>query len=80
MWVQTPQAFAQAGGSISGTIKDPSAGVVPGATLTLVNTAIGTQFATTSDGQGAYAFPNVPVGRYELSVTLNGFKPIKRTA
>ena len=34
----------QLGGSISGTIKDSSGGVVPGATLTLSNTALGTQF------------------------------------
>ena len=72
-------ASAQAGGSISGTIKDPSGGVVPGATLTVMNTALSTPFTVTSDGQGVYAFPNVPVGRYDLTVTLDGFKPLKRT-
>jgi hypothetical protein len=72
-------AAGQAGGSISGTLKDPSAGVVPGATLTLVNTALGLQVVATSDGQGAYAYPNVPVGRYDLLITLDGFKPVRRT-
>jgi len=76
---RVPVASAQAGGSISGIIRDPSGAVVPGATLTLVNTALGTPFAATSDGQGAYAFPNVPVGRYDLLVNLDGFKPIRRT-
>ena len=72
-------AGAQAGGSVAGVIKDATGGVIPGATVTLMNTALGTQFTATSDGQGAYAFPNVPVGRYDLTVTLDGFKPLKRT-
>ena len=72
-------AAGQAGGSISGTLKDPTAAVVPGVTLTLSNTALGTQIVTTSDGQGAYAFPNVPVGRYDLLITLGGFTPVRRT-
>jgi hypothetical protein len=77
MW--TMAAWAQAGGSVAGIVKDSTGGVVPGATVTLMNTALGTQFTATTDGAGAYAFPNVPVGRYDLSVTLEGFKPLKRT-
>ena len=71
--------FAQAGGSVTGTVKDPSGGVIPGATVTLMNTTLGNQFNAVTDGQGAYAFPNVPVGRYDLLVNLDGFKPLKRT-
>ena len=32
-----------------------------------------------TDAQGHYSFPNLPVGRYDLTVTLDGFKPQKRT-
>ena len=71
-------AFAQAGGSIAGTVKDQSGGVIPGATVTLTNRALGTLFTATTDGQGLYAFPNVPVGRYDLAVNLEGFKPLLR--
>ena len=71
--------FAQAGGSVTGTVKDSSGGVIPGATVTLMNTTLGNQFNAVTDGQGAYAFPNVPVGRYDLLVDLEGFKPLKRT-
>jgi hypothetical protein len=67
------------GGSVSGTIKDPTGGVVPGATVALMNTTLGTQFNVVTDGQGLYSFPNVPVGLYDLTVTLDGFKPYKRT-
>lgn len=72
-------SWAQVGGSISGTIKDQSGGVIPGAMVVMMNTALGTQVRTTSDGQGLYSFPNVPVGRYDLTITLDGFKPYKRT-
>ena len=73
------RSFAQVGGSVSGTIKDPTGGVVPGATVVLMNTTLGTQFNVVTDGQGLYSFPNVPVGSYDLTVTLEGFKPYKRT-
>jgi hypothetical protein len=71
-------SFAQAGGSLTGTVKDPSGGVIPGVTVTLMNTALGNQLAAVTDGQGVYSFPNVPVGRYDLSITLDGFKPQRR--
>jgi hypothetical protein len=74
-----PPAFAQNGGSLSGTLKDTSGGVLPGALVTLVNAALGTQIPVTSDGQGVYVFPNVPVGRYDLTIRLDGFRPVKHT-
>jgi len=71
-------SYAQAGGSLTGTVKDPSGGVIPGVTVALMNTALGNQLTAVTDGQGAYSFPNVPVGRYDLSITLDGFKPQRR--
>ena len=71
-------SFAQAGGSLTGTVKDPSGGVIPGVTVTLMNTALGNQLTAVTDGQGVYSFPNVPVGRYDLSIALDGFKPQRR--
>jgi hypothetical protein len=78
MLVRISTASAQAGGSLTGTIKDPSGAVIPGATVTLANSALGNQLTTVTDGQGAYSFPNVPVGRYDLTITLEGFKPQRR--
>jgi hypothetical protein len=71
-------AGAQVGGSLSGTVKDSTGGVIPGATVSLMNTAIGAQLNSVTDAQGHYSFPNVSVGRYDLTVTLEGFKPVKR--
>jgi carboxypeptidase family protein len=71
--------LAQVSGSISGTIKDTTGGVVPGVTVTATNVALGTTFTVTTDAQGFYSWPKLPVGRYDLLIQLEGFKPQKRT-
>src|SRR5690349_263177 len=71
-------SFAQVGGSISGTVKDPSGGVVPGASVAATNTVLGTEFNAVTDGQGRYTFPKLPVGKYDVTTVLEGFKPQKQ--
>jgi hypothetical protein len=66
-------------GSISGTVKDPSGAVIPGATLIVTNTAMGIQHKVTTDDKGDYTFPSLPVGRYDLHVAAEGFAPQKRS-
>src|SRR5689334_19695434 len=66
-------------GSISGTIRDASGAVIPKARLTIINIAQGTRSKTITDQRGFYAFPSLPVGRYELLVEADGFRPQKRT-
>ncbi|MGD1071568.1 MAG: carboxypeptidase regulatory-like domain-containing protein [Bryobacteraceae bacterium] len=70
---------AVSGGSLAGTIKDPSGAVIPHAQVTLTNTGLQTVFRTTSDGQGLYTFPALAVGRYDLTIEATGFKPRKKT-
>ena len=73
-------AFAQFDrGTISGTIKDPQGGVVPGVTVTATSTATQQARTTVTDGSGFYTFPNLQPGRYDLSAELQGFKKISRT-
>lgn len=60
---------------LSGTVFGPSGGVVPGARVTAVQTDTGYTRSTTSSGSGDYLFPSLPVGSYEVSVTLSGFSP-----
>jgi hypothetical protein len=70
---------AFAASSVSGIVKDPSGAAVPGARLTLVNTAIKTQLRATSDGQGFYSFPALPVGEYALTIEAAGFRTQQKT-
>ena len=77
--VSSTIALAAVYGSISGIVTDQSGSVVPGAKLVLTNSAQGIQYKTSTDPRGAYAFPTVPVGRYDLAAEAPGFKPQTRT-
>ncbi len=67
------------GGSLLGTIADPSGTAVPGAMVTLTETATGEKQTIATDGHGFYSFQNLPIGRYDLEVDAPGFKPLRRT-
>jgi len=72
--------WAAANGGISGTLKDPSGAVVPGAAITLVNTALKSEYKTISNGQGFYSFPTLPVGHYDLTIEATGFRTQTKTS
>ena len=71
-------AYAQEqGGSIQGVVKDASGAVLPGATVEAKSPSVVGTNSVTSDAAGAYRFPALPPGTYELTVTLQGFTTIK---
>src|SRR5271163_2202014 len=71
-------AWASVGGSISGTVKDPSGRVVSTADVTVRETGTGVSFKTHTDSKGHYTFPVLPVGHYELNVQASGFTAYER--
>jgi len=71
--------FAQtATGIITGTISDPGGAVVANAPLQLKNSETGTLYEAASSTTGNYTFGQLPVGTYELTVTVPGFKTYVR--
>jgi hypothetical protein len=73
-----PIASAQsAGGNVYGNVADDSGAVLPGASITVSGTKIGSR-TTTSDSQGRFRFLGLDPGSYTLSVTLTGFATTKR--
>jgi hypothetical protein len=69
-------AYASAqvtGGTISGTVTDPSTAAVPGATVTVTNLTKGEKRTVTANGSGFYSVPNLVPGRYDVTVTAEGF-------
>ena len=66
-------------GSISGTVTDSSGSVVPGATVTARNVGTAAVQSTTSDEQGRYTIPALPVGDYSVEAGLEGFQTVLRT-
>jgi len=71
--------WAAANGSLSGTLKDQTGAVVSGATITLVNTALKSEYQVVSNAQGFYSFPALPVGHYDVAIEAVGFKTQKRS-
>jgi hypothetical protein len=66
-------------GSIQGTVRDSSGGVLPGVTVEARSpTVVGVSTAV-SDAQGVYRFPALPPGTYTITATLQGFNAQKVT-
>ena len=61
-------------GTISGTVQDPSGGVIPGVTVTLTSQQRGITRSTVTDTNGHFVFPAVVIGTYTVSATLQGFE------
>ena len=72
-------AWAQATGSVTGTITDETGGVLPGVTIELEPVGSGAPLETVTDGVGVYRFDNVPAGPAELSIRLINFSMVRRT-
>src|SRR5437899_1800935 len=61
-------------GSIAGVILDPSGSAVPGATVTAINVGTNATYTGTTDNEGAYSIRSLPVGTYNLTASVTGFK------
>jgi hypothetical protein len=59
---------------MSGLISDSAGAAVSGATVLAKHLATGVEFRSTTDAQGAFVFPSLPVGQYNVGVEATGFK------
>jgi hypothetical protein len=72
-------AAARAQGSIAGSVKDASGGILPGVTVEAQSDALIEKTRTAvSDGSGQYKIIDLPPGTYNVVFTLTGFKTIRR--
>lgn len=60
-------------GTINGTVTDPSGGLVPNATVKATEIATGLDHTTTTTSEGAFAFQDLALGFYKVTVTAPGF-------
>src|SRR5689334_9676238 len=72
-------AFAQTDrGTITGTVSDPAGAVVANAPIEVKNTQTGAAYQTASSETGNYTLPQMPIGIYEITVSVAGFKKFVR--
>src|SRR6059036_2539561 len=69
------RAFAQtATATIVGVVKDTSGALIPGVSITVKHTETGQTRTAISSDSGSYNVPLLPVGAYEISTMMPGFK------
>ena len=66
-------------GSINGTVKDATGGVLPGATVTVTNPLAGLERTVSTNETGDFVVPGLPPGTYTIRVELQGFKTLEKT-
>ncbi len=71
--LESPLAAQYTTANLGGTVADATGGTVPDARVTVRNTETGFTQATVSGASGAFVFPRLPVGSYELRVEKEGF-------
>jgi hypothetical protein len=70
---QTPET-----GSIAGTVLDNSGSVIVGATITVINGTGSTQKGVSNE-KGEFLIGGLPLGKYKVEVTAQGFKDFSAT-
>jgi len=67
-------------GTISGLVTDETGGVIPNASLTILNKATGVSRTAQTNSEGFFTAPALPAGEYEVRAEVKGFKTSVRTA
>jgi hypothetical protein len=65
--------------SLQGTVTDAAGAVVAGATVVAQSTGTGLTREAATNSSGVYVLNFLPAGQYSLTVSLSGFKTIRRT-
>jgi Carboxypeptidase regulatory-like domain/TonB-dependent Receptor Plug Domain len=69
LWAQTTTA------RLSGAVAESSGAAIPGASVTVKDTATGYSQTVKANTSGEYLFPSLPVGNYDMTVATAGFSP-----
>jgi hypothetical protein len=65
--------------ALSGTVYDPSGGVIGSASVTVANDARNVSFKQITNESGLYSFPSIAVGTYTVTVDIGRFKTKRLT-
>ena len=71
-------AAQEARATITGTVRDGSGGIIPGATVTITHKEMGTTVTVVTNDVGFYQAPYLIPGSYQVAAELQGFKKTAR--
>src|SRR6266851_838462 len=63
--------------TLSGTVEDEKGAVIPGANVTVINSATGLQRETTTNGEGYFVVPLLSPSSYKVRVERTGFAVVE---
>ena len=72
-------AWAQATAQLNGRVTDESGAVLPGVTVTAIQTDTTFTRSVVTDATGNYVMTNLPTGPYRLEMALQGFRTYVQT-
>ncbi len=72
-----PLVAQSTGGTIAGTVTDPSGALVPNATITATGVDTGTVYNSVSTSAGTFRFSQMQLGRYNLAISAPGFSTLR---
>jgi outer membrane receptor protein involved in Fe transport len=64
--------------TLLGTVTDPAGAAIPNASIQVKNVGTAQTQQITTDGQGRYTAPDLPVGNYEAQASAQGFQTMVR--
>jgi hypothetical protein len=74
-----PAHAQQVMAAITGKVTDPSGAAIADAKVTATDTERGTPWTTTTNGDGVYDLPRVPIGAYTVKVERSGFQAAQQS-
>ena len=78
LWLSSAASAQTSFAALGGRVTDEQGGSLPGATIALRQVETNTTRTGTTESRGQYYLPNLPAGRYEVTVELQGFASAKR--
>jgi hypothetical protein len=72
-------ALAQSTAQVGGTVRDQSGAVLPGVSVSLIQTTTGLTRTAVTDESGSYVLLNLPIGPYRMEASLPGFRTYAQT-
>src|SRR5436190_24081298 len=72
----TSGLFGQSLSAVQGQVTDPSGAAVPGATISVTNTATGVSQSTKTDSTGNYQLPALAIGNYDMAIQATGLEKL----
>ncbi len=72
-------SFDDTSGHLAGSVTDNNDSALPGAVVSLENVTTGLNRSAVTEESGEFRFPSLPVGNYDITVTMPGFQTAKQS-